>query len=175
MEYQVYGPFEIPRTPRTGTISRSRVKQNFWKKVAVADTDLPSGCGCYVFALRSSRGTVPWYVGMTENRTFKAESLDYHKLDRYNDVLLNRKGRPLLFLIAKKTKLERFAKPSTTKQHDIRFLETYLIGHALNRNPNLANQHKTKFLKSMYVPGVLNPTQGRRSSSVAALCKALRL
>ncbi|MGB8901022.1 MAG: hypothetical protein WCC90_18035 [Methylocella sp.] len=50
-----------------------------------------------------------------------------------------------------------------------------LIGIALKRNEKLANVRKTKLLKEMIVPGVLNSQPGPPGGAVQDLKKALGL
>ena len=177
MRYEVFGPFTIPRKPNGLVDRRAAAQRDFWDNVvASADGGLPEACGCYVFAVRAAKGIVPWYIGLTEKRTFRKECLGAHQAGIYNDVLAAKeKGRPLLYLLAKRTPTGRLVKPSKNKQADIQFLETYLIGHGLNKNSKLLNQKKTKFLKSMQVPGVLNSNKGRPGKPAKSLQVALGL
>src|ERR1035441_8309656 len=60
----------------------------------------------------AAKGERPWYVGKTEKHSFKGEVLTPHKLVLYNEALnLRKKGTPLLYLVARRTKSGRFAKP----------------------------------------------------------------
>jgi hypothetical protein len=79
----------------------------------------------------------------------------------------------LLYLIPKLTKTLKFSKPSENGHYDIEFLETMLIGIALDTNPELANIKKTKLLKEMVVPGVINTKPGAPPKSVQDLQNAL--
>jgi hypothetical protein len=175
MQYEIFGPFTIPRKSN-GLIDRGpNALRAFWDDlVAEDDGSLPEACGCYVFAIRAAKGIVPWYVGLTEKRTFRSECIGSHQAGYYNDVLATkRKARPMLYLLAKRTPTGRLARPSKNKRADIHFLETFLIGHALNRNPRLSNQRKTKFLKRMHVPGILNSGTGSPGKAARSLKTAL--
>lgn len=177
MRYEIFGPFGIPRTCN-GLVDRSaEAQRKFWSEVESSDgNELPDACGCYVFAVRAAKGIVPWYVGLTEKRTFRKECLGSHQVSNYNDVLAGKeKASPLLYLVAKQTPKGRNRKPSKNIQQDIQFLEFYLMGHALNKNRRLLNQKKTKFLKSICVPGLLNTGKGPRSKSATSLRNALGL
>lgn len=55
------------------------------------------------------------------------------------------------------------------------FLETMLIGIALETNPELANIKKTNLLKEMVVPGVINSPRGNPPTRVQDLKNALGL
>jgi hypothetical protein len=155
-----YKAIDIPR--KNGRIDRDKDSlSNFWLKVNEMDSELSEAVGCYIFSIRAGRGLLPWYVGLAEKQSFRKECFAIHKLINYNDALNGRKGTPVLTLIAKYTNTERFAKPSKNGHTDIRFLENMLIGTCIRRNPNLLNIKKTKLLKEMIVPGLLNNTKGR--------------
>lgn len=176
MRYAIFGPFIIPRNGVL--IDRSlKARRKFWLEVEHATSeDLPDACGCYVFAVRASKGIIPWYVGLTEKRTFRKECLGSHQVGNYNDVLAQKeKAQPLLYLLAKQTPKGRNRKPSKTMQRDIQFLESYLIGHGLNKNQKLLNQKKTKFLKSLCVPGILNSDKGHPGKPAKSLRQTLGL
>lgn len=61
----------------------------------------------------------------------------------------------------------RFCKPQPAC--DIDFLEQFLIGQALGRNPNLKNLAKTRMLRGLVVPGFINSPRGKYSHAVGAL------
>ena len=97
-----------------------------------------------------------------------------HKLNQYNYALQRVSGEPQLHLIAKLTPTGRFCAPAANGHRDIAFLETLLIGMALNQNEDLQNIRGTKFLREMRVPGILRTGQGEgRSNSVRSLRDAL--
>jgi hypothetical protein len=166
MRYEIFGPFTIPRKANRLVDRGPKAQREFWDNtVASADDGLPDACGCYVFAVSAAKGVVPWYVGLTEKRTFRQECIGAYQAGNYNDVLAAKdRARPLLYLLAKRTSKGRLVKPSKNSQPDIQFLETYLIGLGLNRNSKLLNQRKTKFLKSIHIPGILNSSSGRSLS-----------
>jgi hypothetical protein len=172
MRFQVYGGFEIARKPnRHGVFDNS-----FWHQVTDKHEDLPDACGCYIFALQHGNNIVSWYVGKTEKRTFHKECFQATKINYYNEVLVDHTGTPLLFLLARMTGSGRkFSKPTHSGYRDIDFLETMLIGMALEQNENLTNVKNTKLLREMVVPGVINSPQARPTSPVADLRNALGL
>ncbi len=119
-----------------------------WAKVKHEESRLPDACGCYVFALENGGNVVPWYVGKTEKRTFKDEAFGQMQINYYNEVLVDRSGRPVLFLIPKLTGSQaKFSKPSKNGHRDIDFLETLLIGMALEKNDGLLNVKQTALLR----------------------------
>ena len=119
MKFDVYGGFEIERKPnRHGLFDKT-----FWKQVSQQDERLPHACGCYVFALQNGSNIVAWYVGKTERRTFEHECFQATKINYYNDLLIDRKGTPLLFLLPRLTGSEtKFSKPTRSGYRDIESL-----------------------------------------------------
>ncbi len=170
MKFGVYGGFEIRRKKnRHGVFDK-----DFWESVDDTMDGLPDACGCYVFALQNGANIVAWYVGKTERRTFKTECFQSAKINYYNEALVDHRGTPLLFLLPRLTDSgTKFSKPTTTGYRDIDFLETLLIGMALERNRHLMNVTKTRLLREIVVPGVINSPQKRPPQPVVALRDAL--
>lgn len=161
MHYSIHGPFEIERQ-HNGLVGRSnKERKTFWDKVRQEDSSLPTGCGCYLFAVRAAKGIKPWYVGVAEKQPFETECFSSHKLTIYNDVLAKRKGTPILFLIAKRTKKNKLSSPSKKRHPSSKFLESMLIGVALDKNSKLMNIQKTKFMREMSVPCLINSPKRR--------------
>lgn len=170
MKFDVRGGFKIARKPNRHGI----FDKEFWKQVSDSDGDLPGACGCYVFALQNGNNIVAWYVGKTEKRTFESECFQATKVNYYNEVLVDHNGAPLLFLLPRLTNSgAKFSKPTKSGYRDIDFLETMLIGMALERNKDLTNVKKTKLLREMIVPGIINSPQARPTGPVIDLRKAL--
>lgn len=156
MQFEIYGPYDVPRNGRW--VSRSRTdKRDFWNAVEEDAESLSEACGCYVFAIRGRA----WYVGLAERQSFCDECFSGHKVLQYNEALQSVSGNPSLHFIAKVTPGNRFARPGANGHRDIRLLENLLIGVALRRNPELQNVRGTTLLREMNVPGVLNTRQGQ--------------
>lgn len=169
MLYKVFGPYGIPRD---GVLIAKTAadRREFWSAVEAEADGLPDACGCYVFSIRRRA----WYVGLAERQSFCQECFSLHKLNQYNYSLQRVSGEPQLHLIAKLTPTGRFAAPATNGHRDIEFLETLLIGMALNQNEDLQNIRGTKFLREMRVPGILRTGRGEgRLNSVRSLRDAL--
>jgi len=169
MLYRVFGPYSIPRD---GTlISRALAhRRALWSAIEAEAGGLSEACGCYVFSIRRRA----WYVGLAERQPFCQECLSLHKVSQYNYSLQRVSGEPQLHLIAKLTPTGRFAAPAVNGHRDIQFLETLLIGMALNQNEDLQNIRGTKFLREMRVPGILRTGRGEgRLNPVKSLRDAL--
>ena len=157
MKFDIEGPFELPRTDSGLIDSSTESKREYWEGIEESCPGLPDACGCYVFSVRASRGSLPWYVGKAEKRTFRKESLDYHKLDHFNTVISERKGKPELFFLPQVTATTgKYSKSKSSESRAIRELESWLIGMALNRNEKLRNIAGTKWLHQLTVTGFLN-------------------
>lgn len=169
MDFAIYGPLPVARNGRN--VARDApTKRAFWAAADEIDNGLSGACGCYIFVIRNRA----WYVGKAEKQGFRRECFALHKLVQYNDALQAVQGAPSLLLIAKITRGNRFARPSPRGHKDIDLLENLLIGAALGRNQQLLNIMRTKHLRQMHVPGVLNTRRGEgRALSVLALKRAL--
>lgn len=167
MNYFPHSPIEVPRGDNGLIASDKESLAEFWTKV---DKELEDGLsdatGCYIFSVRAAKGALPWYVGLAERQSFRRECFTSHKIVHYNNVVADRKGTPLLTLIAKYTPSGRLSGPISSEQRDIQFLETMLISCCLARNSELYNIKDTKLLREMVVPGLLNTPQGKSNSSV---------
>jgi hypothetical protein len=169
--YQPFGPFKMPTN---GKQVNRHASAAFWSKVDQHDSGLSSAVGCYIFAIRAGRGAKPWYVGKTERQTFKGETWSAGKLNIYNEALNSRmRGSGILYLIAKRTRTGRFAKPRQGGIGDIRVLENLLIGSCLARNSDLLNAKQIKHLRTIVVPGYMNDLRGAPSTSAKKLAKLL--
>ena len=172
--YDVFGPFEIPRTNSRRRVDRSSLR-DFWNELEALrpkNEGLASASGCYIFGIRAGKGAKPWYVGQA-TRTFRQECFTPHKLVRYNEVLTERKGTPLLFLLARMTPTGRFAGKLGPKEAD--WVENQLIHHCLSANDDLLNVRGTAFSAEVIIPGLLNSPQARRSTEVQDLRSLLSL
>jgi len=176
MQYENFGPFEMPVDKRGDFhIGDNEAAKLFFRAVDAELPGLSKACGCYVFAMRSARGTTPWYVGKADRTTFGTECFNARNRLTYFNHTRERKGTPLLFLVARMTPKGRFAKPYMNGTADVDFVESSLIGAALARNPDLLNVKKTLLFKSLKVPGFINAMEPPFSSSTEALRSTLGL
>lgn len=173
MKYQVIGPFVISRDENGAVTSK---QDDLWEEVNDSLEGASEGCGVYIFGLRASRGTVPWYVGKAEKQALRKECFTPHKLNNYNKSLISKKQvTPVLQLLVRTTASGRISKPSKSGHLDIHKLETMLIGRALSRNPELFNVSQTKMLREMIVPGLMNDSRGKPTKAVSEFKKLLGL
>ena len=173
MIYSIFGPYEVLRNEKGNVCKEKKlINKNFWNEINAKEDGLPNACGCYLFALRISKGIVPFYVGCAKAQSFKEECFGAHKINIYNDSL-GSIGTPVMFLVAKQTAGGKFAKLSKTGHLDIDCLETLLIGSCIKKNPKLANNHKTKILRNIIVPGFLNAKIGKPKDSTVQFMRAV--
>ena len=156
MKFDIEGPFELPRKDSGLIDSSSESKREYWEWIEESCPGLPDACGCYVFSVRASRGSLPWYVGKAERQTFKKETLSPHKIVHINSIVSERKGKPEFFFLPQLTVANKYRKPTNSKRPAIQELESLLIGMALNRNNDLLNVSGTKWLNQLTVTGFLN-------------------
>jgi hypothetical protein len=170
-KFHPFGPFKMPRN---GSLVDTRKFAKFWTSVERESPGLSRAVGCYVFAIRAGKGAKPWYVGKTEKRNLKDETWSPHKLLVYSKALnLRQRGTPVLYLIAKQTRIGRYSKPRKSGISDVRALENLLIGSCLLRNSKLLNVKQVKHPKGIVVPGYMNEPPGARSASAKNLAKLL--
>jgi hypothetical protein len=166
MNFFPHTSIEIPKQTN-GLIAKDALS-SFWNFI---DDELEEGLsgaiGCYIFSIRAGKGALPWYVGLAEKQSFRKECFTTHKLYHYNDAIADRKGTPMLTLIAKYTPGGKLVHPTENEHPDIQFLEKMLISKCLTRNPYLRNVKDTKLLRDMVVYGLLNTPQGNPKSSVS--------
>jgi hypothetical protein len=171
MNYDVFGGYELPRKAnRLGEYDKS-----FWVKIEEKKPGLSDACGCYLFVLKNGDNLKSWYVGKAERQAFRQECFSAAKRLIFNDILIEKNGTPLLFFLPRMTNKNKLCKPTVWKYGDIEFLETMLIGIALEENPELANIKKTKHLREMRVPGVINSPHAAPTLPVRDLRNALGL
>ena len=111
--------------------------------------------GVYIFCIRASGGTLPWYVGKT-SRTLAQEIMDSDKLVKYNDILYARKkGVPCFYFLA-----PRSPKGVKVANSHLPAIEESMIAIAYERNHELANINSTK--GSWSIDGIMGGDGGKR-------------
>jgi hypothetical protein len=126
--------------------------------------------GCYVFALRSGRGSMPLYVGRTTRASFRMECFNHKNVKDLNKALEVARGTLLLYLI-------RYMRSGAGagNRSAIEALETQLIGIALERNPKILNIHGARPKSLPRIQGVLNSSRGRPTRQAHEFKKMLAL
>ena len=163
MKFDVAGPFEIERYTQKSLITRHS-KAALRAELEKWDEGLSDACGCYVFGVRAGKGIRPYYAGQALRRSVLEEAMNSSNINKYNEVLGDRgRGSPVLFLLPWLTNgRERYKRKSKGAQRSriLDFLEDWLIGMTLQRNPKALNNQKTRFLRKVHVTGVFNPRHG---------------
>jgi hypothetical protein len=155
--FNVYGPFEIPIV-KYDSGARWIYKDGlseFWDETGCA-----SDSGCYVFAMRSGGGIMPWYAGRSTG-PFKNECFTNDKILKYQLALAKvAKGKPVMFLVS----LEPQKGPKNIRA--IEALEKTLIVLGFDRNVEFINKigkEKSDFI----IGGIVGPGSGKPSSAAA--------
>lgn len=171
-DYEIYGPFEIPRLH--GIVDRKGLKENFWAHVHSLDEKLGTAKGVYVLSLRAGKGIRPWYIGKACGaKGFEQEIFTDRNQRIYAEILTSKKGTPLIYLIARKTKSGRFG---ALDDREAVWVENFIISLAIEANPELANKRGTSFLKECSIPGVLNNSKpGKATGATLDLKRVLNL
>lgn len=171
-KYWVYGPFEIPRNRDLQQVENGGLP-DFWRMVEDWDFGLAMASGCYVFGMRATKGSTPWYVGQAKV-SFRQECFTTHKLNHYNSVIEARKGAPILFLVARTSPVRgSFVKRLGRREAD--WVENFLIRQCLVANKQLLNVSGTAFAKGVVLPGVFRPGKGRYGAEVQEFRRLLNL
>lgn len=177
MRFQVEGPFRLYRTDAGLVDSSALARRYYWDWVEEHMPGLPDACGCYIFAIRAPRGSLPWCVGKAERQSFRHECLTPHKIVHFNNALAGRKAKPELFFIPQVTPSGQYRSPTSSRRPAIRELESLLIGMAINRNPSWAGPcHVTAYQAGRTqqlaagsgIPRFRTPTNGQRNRTCAA-------
>jgi hypothetical protein len=175
MNYEVFGPIDVPRIQRK--LDRKRLGE-FWDEAEDWAEGLSSAIGIYIYSSRDGETFTPWYVGKTCAKTgFRGEVFQDHKVRHYLRSADFKRGIPCVHFLARVApKRLTFSRWSAAAERDIDFLETAVIAMALRANNLVRNDKKTWFNRNLRVPGIMGrPTPGRRTSSAATLRRALRL
>lgn len=163
--FDVLGPFAVPFLEGAAgkNIGPSEGRSFFSEHPALA-----SKKGCYVFGVRSGRGTTPVYVGKA-TKSFEQECFALHKIVKYNRGLLDYvKGTPVMFFVV----LE--SRKGATNRNAISDLEYYLIQIAFNRNENLLNERSIDH-PEWGIRGVVRGGQGKPSFAASSFVRAMGL
>ena len=152
-EYEIHGPFKVPIEKKHAG-RKIGDPERFWER---AD-HMRKKKGIYVFGMRAGKGIVPYYVGKTI-KGFEKEIFHFHKLDKYNEALLEyRRGKPVLFFIARPIKRGQIKKKEVGK------IEDFLIQVGVARNRDLLNVKGTKQPK-WSIAGVIRANQGQPTTA----------
>ena len=169
--FKVFGPFEIPLDPQVRVKSIRLRCPDFWDQ-SIMHSELADKRGCYIFAIRASKGFTPIYVGKA-TRSFKVECFSSHKIaGHYHKALVNSKrGTPVMFFVVLNSTSSELREPAKKAVDSV---EKYLIQSALIKNPELSNIKGTK-PELWSIDGIVRSSQGSASKASRTFKKALGL
>ena len=170
MNFDVAGPFEISRHGPKDLITKQSII-DLRQSLENCAEGLCEACGCYVFALRAGPGYTPYYVGQSCKNSILNEALNPPNVGKYNEILADSKGTPIIFLLPLLTPGKKYRRKTKGDGRLQRwtFYKRWLIAEALRKNENLKNNKETKFLRGIHVVGIFNATQGEATNASKVL------
>lgn len=158
MNYDVYGPFTCPYIDKDKAKIASKEKSGFWEAVnaegRIKSQPLSQARGIYIFSTFLHEKYTPWYVGKARGeRGFFQELFTLHKLNIYRQVVA-RGDRKFHSLARVTAGGDRYCTKLESKEKEIKFIETMLIGMAWRTNDQLANRQDTARLRNLVIPGL---------------------
>ena len=165
--FEVFGPYDIEPTLAKSARWIEKDQDKFWAMQS-GPGQLRRRIGCYVFAIRASKGVRPVYVGKTW-KAFEDEIFGSHQLYYYNAELADiSKGTPVMFFVAYPQG------KGITNRKMIRDVEEFLIQVAVAKNPDLRNVHNIGE-KKWGIRGVIRRGKGKATESSTKFKNALGL
>jgi hypothetical protein len=118
----------VTKAHKTKLIQKDEIEK-FWQENPRHKSEM----GCYVFAMKASKGVTPLYVGKA-TKSFGQEVFTSHKIVKYLSAMAKYKsGTPQMYFISYPQK-----KGVVNSKH-ISALEKFLIQQAIIANPYLSN------------------------------------
>jgi len=170
--FDTYGPYLLKAHD-------DEALEYFFEQIKVDNPRLENAIGVYLVAARSSgRKWIPWYVGQTWN-SFGTRIVQHYR-DKKFAKLIDRFGTLQFFLLPRATQKGRVRWSSSRIKSDrglksIDQLEFALIGTCLKLNSHLLNKSESRFHKTFYVPGFIEPTPIKPEPAARALSKLLKI
>ena len=142
----VHGPFEIPHiksklgSSKFYVVDTERIRV-FWETVVGGHengANVGSKDGIYVFAMKAGKGHTAWYIGKA-TKSLEKEAFTQHKLTKYNEVISNVTGTPVMFFLTSNKPKTRNLPISLVGR-----IEKDLIRQGILKNPKLMNKQNAK-------------------------------
>lgn len=167
VQFVVKGPFSVPL--RRGVAGGSYIDEDRLSELANQSTDLTKP-GCYVFACRSPRASLPIYVGQAAKNIFD-EAFNDRNVKNLNNYLSYRLRGQIEIYIIHQSKVHG----ETGNKACIDDIEDFLIGWASRRNAELLNIHGNRPDKWSIVGVANHANSGHPGSSVLAFKEMMGL
>jgi len=174
VEFVAVGPVKIPvYKPKLGGRRIDEKLDVFWDSVEdvgnkVGCNTIKGGKGCYVFCMRAGKGIVPFYVGKTNAQNLLKETYNPNNIKRYNGVISERKGAPVMFFIVANKK------QGPTNAKAIKALEKFLIEQAYERNKDIINKQHAKLPQWSIRHVMLSKVRGKPPKGAAENARAFK-
>lgn len=174
MRFDVVGPFDIGRYTKKKIITKDSIAE-LRTLLEEREPGLSDACGCYVFAKRAGKGCTPYYVGQACRSSILMEAMNPSNREKYNRIIADEKGSPVLFLLPMRTPTGKFRKRPSGNGGlpSLDFLEKWIIANAIEKNPSLINNKETWFLRNLHVTGIFNAGKGDSTKDSQLLKKTL--
>jgi len=173
IKYEVYGPFPFNFS---GKQDHRQVLNQFWDNIEAQEhsAGLSNAVGVYVWTIRQGKRHVPWNVGLTDKQGFKARFFQ-KKASVLEMLIANPDAEIQVYLLALCSKGGKFKRPTKSEKINVNhWLETTLIGAAINVNPDLHNKAKASYLRRAIVDGYWNDEVEKRSDAAKSFNRLFR-
>lgn len=170
--FKILGPIPIPGQHKGGgwaLFDDKKAQNQFWGKDQLLRR-LKNGRGVYIYAIETSNGITPIYVGKaTKGGGFSQECFTHSNQRKYlNGLAKYREGTTVMFFIVRQSKR---GQPNLKAVNEI---EVRLIQLAEIKNPDLKNDHH-RFSKKWSIQGIIGSRREPQTNDSRVLRKALGL
>ena len=178
LKYEIYGPYEIPfeKKGNKPKVIRPEDVESLWQNIkSKGDGDLKNKSGIYIYSLRKTKLTIPWFIGSSlENTTLGNQAFysyrDMYAINKIFTETYGKQGNPIIYFLAL---LNRGS--SAYFQSNIRFVKSVLFEYGVQVNNEILSDdvHEMNLWRDLYVEGFVNANQGQPRKSVKELKKLL--
>lgn len=160
-------PIDIPFTSKPGgqRIESSNI-DDFWKKA----TNLKDKRGIYIYSIRVTKGSLPWYIGQA-SKSFYQKIFTDDKLEKYNSALSEYKVnfKPFFQFLTPEIKKGKINYKALNE------IEKELTILGFKRNSSIKNIQNTSLSKLYVIHGVTKVKIGSPSNEVKSFKKIFGL
>lgn len=178
LKYKIYGPYEIPfeKIGKKPKVITPGDVESLWQDIEnEGDSDLKNKNGIYIYALRKTKLTIPWFIGSSsEKTTFENQAFcsyrDMYAINKIFTESYGKQGNPMVYFLA------LLNKGSSAYFHsNIRFVKSVLFEYGVQVNGGILSDDvdEMNMWRDLYVEGFVNANQGQPRTSVKELKKLL--
>ena len=177
-KYKIYGPYGIPfeKIGKKPKVITPDDVESLWQDVeSKGDDELKDKSGIYIYCLKKTKLTIPWFIGSSSDKTVLGNQAFYSYRDMYaiNKIFTatyGKQGTPTIYFLALLNKGS-----SAPFQSNIRFVKSVLFEYGVQVNGVILSDdvHEMNMWRNLYVEGFVNANQGQPRTSVKELKKLL--